>query len=63
MIRTLALSLFVGYTTTLPPPHQRLSSYGLFGSKVSVVDRSRQNALVLIDRVFVVGGSAPRSTR
>jgi len=24
MIRTLALPLFVGYTTTLPPPHQRL---------------------------------------
>jgi hypothetical protein len=32
MIRTLALSLFVGYTTTLPPPHQRLSSDGQAGS-------------------------------
>jgi hypothetical protein len=32
MIRTLALPLFVGYTTTLPPPHQRLSSDELTGS-------------------------------
>jgi len=32
MIRTLAFPLFVGYTTTLPPPHQRLSSDEQHGS-------------------------------